>query len=401
MRRTLVNYGESNQRNEEIMWNHFKKTSICFVSLTASLLATPVLALTVYTDSAAFAAANPGLTTEDFETNNLGASTSKVCPSPLDFSSDNTCFSPNNLATGVEYGLPDNPVGTELALEATVDSLTSRIGANSVSDFLVARFSDSNTTAVGLELICTFSPRAGTVRFYGVNGLISEQAVACTATGDFIAIAGDEAIVRIEAEAPGTFESVDNVMFGNATIFSVYTDRAGFESMYPILSKEDFEAGDLGGSGSRACPSPLDSNSSNDCFSPGDLAAGVQFSIQSNPLIPQLALSGPKPGRTITLGANGFSDYTVIRFSDLDTTAVGLELYCFTSPGSANVRFFSVDGLITDQVIDCSANAKFIAINANKTIIRVETEQIGQYEFMDNLMFGRAASQLMFTDGFE
>ena len=197
-----------------------------FVSFTLST--SQVWALTVYADRAVFEAEHAGLTTEDFETNNMGAASSMVCVSPLDSSSDNACFKPGNLKAGVEYGLPDSPTGTQLAMEAAVNTLTFRMGANSVSDFMVIRFPDLNATEAGLELICTSSPRPGTVRFYSANGLITEQAVSCSATGDFIAISGDEAIVRIEAEAPGTFEFIDNFIFGRSTKFSVYTDRATF-----------------------------------------------------------------------------------------------------------------------------------------------------------------------------
>ena len=285
----------------------------------------------------------------------------------------------------------------------SVDALSSRLGANHAADSLVITFSDLGVTAAGLEIQCPFS-HAGSVKFFGVKGLITEQIVDCLAAPVFVAITSHQAIIRIEAEGgnTGTWELVDNLTWGASPVkFNVFTDRTGLETMYPLLIKEGFEAGDLGGSGSRACPSPLDNNSNNDCFAPGDLTAGVQFSVQSNPTIPQLALSGPKPGRTITLGANGISDYTLIRFSDLDTTAVGLELYCFTSPGPANIRFYGMDGLITEETIDCSASAGFIAISANRTIVRVETEQAGKYEFIDNLLFGRAVTELMFKDGFE
>jgi len=371
---------------------------LCFIALISS---GPSFALEVFTDRLIFESANQGLITEDFETNALGASTTKTCPSPLDNSSDNTCFKPGNLKMGAEYGLPESPSGTQLALEAAVDTLTSRIGANSVSDYLVVRFSDPNITAAGLDLICTFSPRAGTVRFYGNNGLITEEAVNCSTTGDFIAISGDEQIIRIETEAPGTFEVVDNVIFGSATFFTAYTNREDFEATYPLLNKEDFESGDLGGSGSRACPSPLDASSDNDCFSPGDLKPGVEYRIQDNPLIPQLGLSGPKPGRSITLGPNGFSDYLIASFSGSGTTAVGLDLYCLINPGIISVRFYSTDGLITERNFDCSTSVAFIGIAANKHITRIEAELDGNYEHIDNLLFGRAALELMFKDDFE
>jgi len=398
---TLTNHGECNQRTELIMWNTVNHPTGHFLLLVSLLLSGPSYALTTYTDRAEFETSNPGLVTEGFETNNLGVSTSKQCPQPLSSSSNNTCFLTDQLIPGVEYGLQENPAGANLSL--SVDAQTSRLGANHAADSLVITFSDLGVTAAGLEIQCPFS-HAGSVKFFGVKGLITEQIVDCLAAPVFVAITSQQAIIRIEAEGgnTGTWELVDNLTWGASPVkFNVFTERVSFETMYPRLKKEGFEAGDLGGNGSRACPSPLDSSSDNDCFSPGDLATGVQFSIQSNPLIPQLALSGPKPGRTITLGANGFSDYTVIRFSDLDTTAVGLELYCFTSPGPANIRFYGMDGLITEETIDCSASAEFIAVSANKTIVRVEAEQVGEHEFMDNLLFGKAATQLMFKDGFE
>lgn len=378
-----------------------RNPTIILIILVALVASGTAEALTVYTDRPEFTAANPGLVAEGFETNNLGASTSKLCPTPLDSSSDNSCFGPGQLAAGVEYDLQDNPTGTQLALAGPVDTLTSRIGANNVNDLIVARFMNSNTTAVGLELICTLSPRTGTVRFFGLNGLILEQPVNCSATGDFIAIVSEEPIIRIEAEAPGTFEYIDNVLFGSATIFSAFTDRAEFEALFPLLSTEGFEAGDLGGSGAVACPSPLDSSSDNSCFSPGDLIAGVEYRVQDSPLINQLSLSAPRPGRSTSLGPNGFSDFVIVSFSGSRTNAVGLDLYCFVNPGQASIRFYSADGLITEQTFDCSATTAFTGIAVNKHITHIEAEQVGEYEFIDNLSFGRAVKQIIYKNGFE
>jgi hypothetical protein len=379
-----------------------RKSHLFAVFITCVFTASPSWALTIYTDRTAFETANPGLLTEDFESNNLGVSSSKQCPQPLNSSSNNTCFLPDQLLPGVEYSLPDTAVGTFLALDN--NSGTSRLGANSAADPLVIEFDNLSITAAGLDIRCPFS-RAGSVKFFGAHGLITEQVVDCFVEPVFVAITSHQAIIRIEAEGgnTGTHETVDNLTFGSSpTIFTVYTDMANFEIMYPLLTKEGFEAGDLGGAGSRICPSPLDSTSDNDCFSPGGLVDGVQFSVQSNPLFPELALSGPAPGRSKTLGTNGFSDFALARFSDLDTSSVGLELFCFDSPGQASVRFYGMNQeLITEQVIDCSAIAEFIAISANKTIVRVEAEQSGFHEFMDNLLFGKSIEQVIFEEGFE
>jgi len=384
-----------------MMNNAVRNLTIYLLLLFGILSSSSLLALDVFIDRTTFTAANPGLVTEDFETNRLAGRTSIQCSAPLNASTSNACFLPGDLMAGVEFDLPDNPNGTTLALYGPVDPATTRIGANSISDFLVAHFADADITAVGLDLVCTFSNKAGTVRFYGNKGLITEESVQCTAAGNFIGIASEEVITRVEAQAPGTWEAVDNVTFGSATLFTAYTDREVFEATYPLLTKEDFEAGDLGGSGAVACPSPLSSSSDNNCFKPGGLAPGVEYKVQDSPLIPQLALSGPLGGRSNSLGANGFSDYLIASFSSPRTAAVGLGVYCLTGPGQASVRFYSPNGLITEQTFACSATITFIGIAANIWITHIEVEQVGENEYIDDLLFGKSATQLVFKDDFE
>lgn len=341
-----------------------------------------------------------GLITEDFETNGLAGGGIR-CPNPLNSSSDNACFHPGDLLANVNYTLPDSADGTFLALSPAVDTVTDRIGADNLNDFLVIQFSDPNTTAVGLDLICTSAERAGTVRFYSANGLITEEAVSCTKGGNFIGISGDELIIRVEAQAPGTWEAVDNVTFGSATLFTAYSDRDEFEVTYPLLNKEDFESGHLNDGSGRTCPSPLDASSDNLCFSPGDLVAGVQYQVQGTSVTNELTLGDPIQGRSITLGPNTASDFLIASFSGSQTTGVGLDVYCVLSDGIASVRFYSTKGLITEQSFDCSKSAAFIGIAANKHITLIEAEFVGNFEYIDNLLFGRAALELVFNDGFE
>ena len=76
-------------------------------------------------------------------------------------------------------------------------------------------------------------------------------------------------------------------------------------------------------------------------------------------------------------------------------------MYCVLSDGIASVRFYSTKGLITEQSFDCSKSAAFIGIAANKHITLIEAEFVGNFEYIDNLLFGRAALELVFNDGFE
>jgi len=367
------------------------------------LLLSPVFggsafAMTVYTDRAEFVAANPGLLTEDFETNNVTPTSTSVCTNPpMDSTTDNACFNPGQLLPGVTYDLPDTPIGDKMALGRPDDPLSYRLGANSNGDYAVIRFAAGDVTAAGLELSCSFGPKNAIARFYGTNGLITEEATTCSGSGTFIGISGDEYIVRIEAEAPGTFEYLDNLTFGKPTSFTTFDNRDTFTTTYPVLALEDFESGNLAeGELSKACPSSLAVALNNDCFAQGDIQPGVEFRLQDNPGFDMLILAEES---SKVLGPFPSTDYLYVRFSD--ALAVGLDVYCPMNPGQASVRFYNAKTVFAELTIDCSEAGTFIGLAASERIEHIEVELPDGAELIDNVLFGRALMQIMFKDDFE
>ena len=60
--------------------------------------------------------------------------------------------------------------------------------------------------------------------------------------------------------------------------YEFITNNVEFMEEYPGLARQDFSAANVGSFDSKACPSPANSSSDNDCFTPGVIDEGLQIS---------------------------------------------------------------------------------------------------------------------------
>ena len=162
-------------------------------------------------------------------------------------------------------------------------------------------------------------------------------------------------------------------------IFS--SDEAQFLSDNPDLDFQNFLSAPVPDGTFVVCNAPVDANSNDDCFTPGQILPGIAFI--DNP--------GPDPGSMLVFGAdyalnanprgplttNTFADTFDIVFSASDTTRVGFVAGCIDSTGPCSDQmtvqvFGEGDALIgSTSVAVSSAFTSFVGVTSEETITRI------------------------------
>jgi len=175
----------------------------------------------VFDDRAAFLAQFPALPVEDFEEGRVADRDAVGCPGPLDATSDNDCFHPGEIASGVRFNSELPAGGAEIALvgRGFSGAASKTIVAGDFADAFVIEFTGGNVTAVGMDLVAYFRDDVCQIDVFGQNGLISSATAPCTNAGSFWGVSANEVITRIRIAAPtGQAEGVDNIAFGGGVV---------------------------------------------------------------------------------------------------------------------------------------------------------------------------------------
>ena len=202
---------------------------ILLASAGATLLALGVAPsacaeLEFYRDRLTFNAATSRLTLEDFETNNLSFKTIVEFPSPLNNTTNNAAFSPNNIEPGISF----SAVGSEssrldLVNKGVLGVPSDVIGPNSFASDLQIDFTTS-INAVGFDLLADLALGTVVIEIYGANGLLGAKSLIVTDTPTFWGVISDSDSItqivilnRTPAEVNLVGKLIDNVAFGTAS----------------------------------------------------------------------------------------------------------------------------------------------------------------------------------------
>ena len=176
----------------------------------------------------------------------------------------------------------------------------------------------------------------------------------------------------------------------DATTLTFYNDRATFDADFPDLPLEDFEEGTLPNARVRGCSRPVDENTDNRCFVPGDIEPGVSF---TTPTSSGIALYGAGFGGATSKNiiANRAKDFLIIDFTAGDVTAVGMDITAYFD-GDPNVQIdiFGANGLLgTTTAADTTASGSFWGVSSDEVITQIVlTSNLGKSEGVDNIAFG-------------
>lgn len=177
-----------------------------------------------------------------------------------------------------------------------------------------------------------------------------------------------------------------------------FSDPAVFAAACPDLPTEDFEEGVgyiIGFAG------PLDENSSNVVFSPGDILPGVSFNSNTDRggfelvFVDETAGFGNLEGVVL---ANFFVDTFVINFTASDVTGVSMDVVDIASVGGdVVVEIFGSSGSLGTINIPSTSSGTFLGIMSSEAITMITLFSTGDgAEGLDNISFGTC---IVDTDG--
>jgi PKD repeat protein len=171
-----------------------------------------------------------------------------------------------------------------------------------------------------------------------------------------------------------------------------YTNRATFNSdTGPLQFFEDFEEAyiHINGTGGEM-DAPLDENTNNEWFQPGDIEPGIQFwDIPATPdglCVVGIGFSG---NPTVTVCTSVFSDSMDITFFNNDTCAVGMDLQSYFSATTFTITIYGVGGGIIDTTTGQANNAGlFWGVISDEIIGRINLYSEDNTDGADNIAFG-------------
>jgi len=172
-----------------------------------------------------------------------------------------------------------------------------------------------------------------------------------------------------------------------------FTDRATFDAAAPGLPVEDFEEGNIGAGRARGCPRPIDENTTNQCFSTGDILPGLSItSVGPSRRGVEMFLTGPGFAGTTTkgVGVNFFVDAIAVDFTGGDVTAVGMKLFTvFGSDFNLRVDIFGANGLLGSTTAVGTPSGRFWGVKSDTVITRVRIKSfLNKAEGVDDIAFG-------------
>ena len=178
---------------------------------------------------------------------------------------------------------------------------------------------------------------------------------------------------------------------------SFFSDEALFNGSNPGLFFQDFNNSNVGPGGDALCALPVDENSNDGCFDPGDILPGIAFS--SSPLNGLILVGADFPPDFNVLLTADQPDTFEILFSDGTVLAAGVNLGCFSmGPCSSSVivRVFGPgDDLIASTTVNGVTDTfdTFIGMRSAVPITRINlSAPIQVFEGVGSVSFGAAGA---------
>jgi len=353
-----------------------------------------------YMDRGSFDSHIPGLAVEDFEEGNVADGAIKSCPAPLDSTNNDDCFTPGEIEEGIQFvdnpGPGPDPIYLALSGAGFFGNTSKHLVADTFTDSLDIFFLEP-VNAVGFDLISIFGEGPVIISAFGPgNELVLQVEVVGTNAGtNFWGMNFNQQITRINLYSPsGQAEGVDNIAFGWKTNFQIYSSRSAFETNFTSLVFEDFEDGDVDPGNVEACAAPLDSTTNDNCFTPGEIPAGIRFLDNYGPDFDGLALLGTGSfwgNVSKYINANYFVDSFDMYFTQPVNT-VGFDLTSLFGSSIEAITLYGEDGEMLFRFQGTSTlNGTFWGVHTPALIGRINLDSnTGDGEGVDNLSFGLA-----------
>ena len=209
-------------------------------------------------------------------------------------------------------------------------------------------------------------------------------------TGLAVQTATEFAARGLDLPKPPTREEVTTPLMSASASASngltFFTDRATFDAAFPGLPLEDFEAGNV--ISVVGCTAPIDENTNNNCFSPGDIEPGIRFnSIPVRPNVGIALIGTGIFGNTSKYIINNFGgDDFSIEFTAGDVSAVGMDVKSlFTETCLVDIK--GASGSLGSTTVPCSGVGNdFLGVQSSELITQIVVS--ATFAGVDNIAFG-------------
>lgn len=184
-------------------------------------------------------------------------------------------------------------------------------------------------------------------------------------------------------------------------------DKGEYIANHPDQLVQTFENGNVAPGGSQACGDVVNSFTNDDCFQPGDILPGLQFT--TNFVGKLLYIEGEhvggegNPRKVLGTQTDGTNEFLEIEFPQGGVHAAGIVPGCFDgSPGCEATYLFSVYGegdvLIDDTKVEVTDRFDtFIGFDSPVPVTKVAISDLNgttTFEAVDEVRFGRAAANI-------
>jgi len=175
-------------------------------------------------------------------------------------------------------------------------------------------------------------------------------------------------------------------------------NEAQFLARNPNLQFQDFESGNVATDAIAECSPVLNENTSDTCFSPGDILPGLQFAEVP---VNELNIAGPdvEDNPFVVLFPGFFTDSLDITFPGNSVNAAGLILGCLSEGGPCSdtliIRVFGTgDSLIGTATAAVTGQFNtFLGIQSSELITRINVGSLAGngFEGLGSISFGLAS----------
>ncbi len=178
------------------------------------------------------------------------------------------------------------------------------------------------------------------------------------------------------------------------------TDEAEFNANNPGLALQDFESGNVAPNSVMQCSAVVNENTSDGCFSPGDILPGLEFAqvpLGAHTLF--IAGPGVEENTFVVLYTDFNTDTMDITFPGNNVNTAGLVLGCLSEgPGCSDTLIISVFGT-GDELIGSTQRAvtgqfdTFVGIRSSELITRINVGSLAGngFEGLGSISFGLAS----------
>lgn len=187
------------------------RTRLFAIPLLVALAPAAQAAATYTTDFAAFIAANPGLSVEDFEAANIPSGGTRAFDGPLNAATDNTEFAAGSVLAGFSLATTGGGIYADRDFGGNTSAT---ISSNAFAENLQISFAPG-VTAIGIDLL-QWQGNNGGWRLEAFDAADVSLGSFGTNGGSFVGLVSDVAVARLFLDKPDTGAVIDNLRFGDA-----------------------------------------------------------------------------------------------------------------------------------------------------------------------------------------